>query len=54
MDLNGLHPCDVGLQTYARRIVDLLVAAIVPDDSEGEAPLLPRLNRYRPTTRNAK
>ena len=48
VDLNGLHPCDVGLQTYARRIVDLLVAAIVPDDSEGEAPLLPRLNRYRP------
>ena len=48
MDLNGLHPCDVGLQTYARRIVDLLVAVIVPDDSEGEAPLLPRLNRYRP------
>ena len=48
VDLNGLHPCDVGLQTYARRIVDLLAAAIVPDDSEGEAPLLPRLNRYRP------
>ena len=48
VDLNGLHPCDVGLQTYARRIVDLLVAAITPDDSEGEAPLLPRLNRYRP------
>ena len=48
VDLNGLHPCDVGLQTYARRIVDLLVAAIVPDDSEDEAPLLPRLNRYRP------
>ena len=48
VDLNGLHPCDVGLQTYARRIVDLLVAAILPDDSEGEAPLLPRLNRYRP------
>ena len=48
VDLNGLHPCDIGLQTYARRIVDLLVAAILPDDSEGEAPLLPRLNRYRP------
>ena len=48
VDLNGLHPCDVGLQTYARRIVDLLVAAILPDDSKDEAPLLPRLNRYRP------
>ena len=48
VDLNGLHSCDIGLQTYAQRIVDLLVAAIVPNDSEDEPPLLPRLNRYRP------
>ena len=47
VDLNGLHPCDVGLQTYAMRIVDLLTAAIVPDELRGEPPLLPRLNRYR-------
>ena len=47
VDLNGLHPCDVGLQTYAKRIVGLLTAAITPDESRGEPPLLPRLNRYR-------
>ena len=47
VDLNGLHPCDVGLKTYAMRIVGLLTAAITPDESRGEPPLLPRLNRYR-------
>jgi type III restriction enzyme len=48
VEFNGLHPCEVGLQTYAQRIIGLLVAAIVPDDQQGEAPLLPRLNRYKP------
>jgi type III restriction enzyme len=45
---NGLHPCEVGLQTYAQRIIGLLIAAITPDDDNGEVPLLPRLNRYKP------
>ena len=44
---SGCHPCEVGLQVYAQRIVDLLVAAIRPDDERGEPHLLPRLNRYR-------
>jgi type III restriction enzyme len=48
VELNGLHPCEVGLQTYAQRIVGLLIAAIAPDDDAGEAPLLPRLNRSQP------
>ena len=48
VQLNGLHPCEVGLQTYAQRIIGLLIAAITPDDAKGEAPLLPRLNRYKP------
>jgi type III restriction enzyme len=48
VDLGGLHPCEVGLQTYAQRIIGLLIAAITPDDGKGEAPLLPRLNRSRP------
>lgn len=30
------------------RIRDLLLAAIEPDDAQGETPLLPRLNRYKP------
>lgn len=45
---NGLHPAEIGLRTYADRIVGLLSAAIAPDESRGESPLLPRLNRYRP------
>jgi type III restriction enzyme len=45
---NGCHACEVGLQVYAQRIVDLLVAAIRPDEERGEPQLLPRLNRYRP------
>lgn len=48
VDRNGLHPCEVGLQTYAQRIIGLLITAIRPDDAKGEAPLLPRLNRYKP------
>ena len=48
VDFNGLHPCEVGLQTYAQRIIGLLIAAIMPDDRQGEAALLPRLNRYKP------
>jgi type III restriction enzyme len=48
VELNGLNPCEVGLQTYAQRIIGLLIAAIIPDDGKGEAPLLPRLNRSRP------
>ncbi|MCW0218908.1 MAG: DEAD/DEAH box helicase family protein [Prosthecobacter sp.] len=48
VELNGLNPCELGLQTYAQRIIGLLIAAITPDDGKGEAPLLPRLNRSRP------
>ncbi len=54
VDLNGLHPCEVGLQTYAQRIIGLLIAAITPDDSQGEAALLPRLNRYKPIESTAR
>jgi type III restriction enzyme len=44
---NPVHPCEIGLQTYAQRVVSLLLDAIQPDDAKGEAPLLPRLNRYK-------
>ena len=54
VDLNGAHPCEIGLQTYAQRIAGLLAAAIRPNDSEGEAPLLPRLNRYEPIGSTAR
>jgi type III restriction enzyme len=48
VDLSTCHPCEIGLQTYAQRIVSLLATEIMPDDERGEAPLLPRLNRYQP------
>jgi type III restriction enzyme len=48
VDFSGQHPCELGLDTYVHRIRDLLLAAIEPDDSRGETPLLPRLNRYKP------
>ena len=48
VEFSGCHPCEVGLKTYAERISSLLVAAITPDDTKGETPLLPRLNRYKP------
>ncbi len=53
VDYHGLHPCEVGLQTYAMRVVGLLVAAIRPDEAQGEPPLLPRLNRYKPSGSSA-
>ena len=48
VDLRGLDPCEVGLQTYAEQIVTRLLHAIKPDGAQGEPPVLPRLNRYRP------
>ena len=48
VDLRGLDPREIGLQTYAEQITSRLFDAITPDDARGEPPLLPRLNRYRP------
>ncbi len=44
----GQHPCELGLQEYVERLVERLRDGIVPDDTEGEPPLLPLLNRYKP------
>ena len=54
VELNGAHPCEIGLQTYAQRIAGILTAGIRPDDSQGEPPLLPRLNRYEPIGSTAR
>ena len=48
VDRRGLHPCEIGLRTYAEQIAGRLLDAITPDSAQGEPPLLPRLNRYRP------
>jgi len=48
VDYNGAHRCELGLDVYVRRIIELLLAAIEPDKGHGEAPLLPLLNHYQP------
>ena len=49
VDFRDMDPCEIGMQTYAERIRGLLLDAITPDQSQGEPPVLPRLNRYRRT-----
>lgn len=53
VELHDLDPREIGLQIYAEQIVSRLVDAITPDDAQGEPPLLPRLNRYRPVSSTA-
>ncbi len=48
VDFSGCHPCELGQQKYMDRIVERIVAAIQPTETEGESPLLPILNRYKP------
>ena len=45
---NGIDERELGLERYSKIVVERLRAAIHPDDSQGEPPLLPILNRYRP------
>jgi type III restriction enzyme len=48
VNFNGVDQRELGLEKYARIIVERLRDAIHPDDRLGEPPLLPVLNRYRP------
>lgn len=48
VDFHGCNPCELGLETYVKRTVERLIDAIEPDDEQGEPPLLPILNRYKP------
>jgi type III restriction enzyme len=48
VDFRGENPCELGQEKYIRLVVERLAAAIRPDATQGEAPLLPILNRYRP------
>jgi type III restriction enzyme len=47
VDFQNCHPCELGLEKYVMRMVERLGDGILPDESEGEAPLLPVLNRYK-------
>ena len=48
VDFRNCDPRELGLQKYVMMIVDRLMPAILPDSSEGEVPLLPLLDRYKP------
>ncbi len=48
VDWHGCNPCELGLDTYVKRTVERLLDAIQPNDEQGEPPLLPILNRYKP------
>lgn len=49
VDFRDVDPRELGLEKYVMRMVGFLCDAIVPDDAEGEPPLLPVLNRYKPS-----
>ena len=48
VDFQGCNRCELGHQKYVTRIVERLMAAIQPNETQGEVPLLPILNRYKP------
>jgi type III restriction enzyme len=48
VDFNGVDHRELGLEKYAKRVVESLCRVIRPDEEAGEPPLLPVLNRYRP------
>jgi len=45
VDFNGAPEPELGLDKYARQVVERVRDAIQPDDASGEPPLLPLLNR---------
>lgn len=53
VDFRGCNPCELGHQKYVMWIVDRLMTAILPNNSEGEMPLLPILDRYKPVGTSA-
>jgi len=53
VDWRGQHMSELGLERYVKTVVGLLTQAIEPDEAEGEPPLLPVLNRYKPTGSSA-
>jgi type III restriction enzyme len=54
VDFHGCNPCELGLERYVRLIVERLRTRIQPDASQGEPPLMPLLNRYKPIGTSAE
>jgi len=48
VDFRGCHECELGMKMYVDQAVERLTNAIEPDEEQGEPPLLPILNRYKP------
>jgi type III restriction enzyme len=48
VDFHGCHECELGLEKYVALLVERLRNAIEPDNTVGEPPLLPVMNRYKP------
>ena len=53
MDFCGENPLDLAQEKYVTLVVERLLAAIQPNETRGEVPLLPILNRYEPTGTSA-
>ena len=53
VDFCGENPLDLAQETYVTLVVERLLAAIQPNETRGEVPLLPILNRYEPTGTSA-
>ena len=49
IDFMGVDQRELGLERYRKIVEERLLDAIKPNDEQGEAPLLPILNRYSPT-----
>ncbi len=54
VDFKGVDQRELGMEAYQQQIVERLLGEIGPDDSQGEPPLLPDLNRTRPTDSTAR
>jgi len=54
VDFKEVDPRELGLEKYVSRMVGYLCDQILPDDAEGEPPLLPVLNRYKPIGTSAE
>jgi type III restriction enzyme len=48
VDFRDENSCELGLEKYVKRIEGLFLAAVTPDETQGESPLLPLLNRIAP------
>ena len=54
IDCRGVDSRELGQEKYFQRVVGRMIAAIRPDDSQGEPPLMPILNRYKSTGTTAE